>query len=95
MKGVRVVVRGRVQGVGFRAWVVQQATELGLGGQVANRVDGSVEAEAVGPAGALERFVAALRRGPTHARVEQVEAEWFERDESPRRGGHMGFQITR
>jgi len=94
MLAVRVVVRGRVQGVGFRAWVVQRATELGISGQVANRADGSVGVEGVGARGALERFVAALRVGPTHARVEQVEEEWFEREGAPRGGVH-GFHITR
>ena len=48
MNAVRVVVRGRVQGVGFRAWVVREATALGVEGVVRNRPDGSVEAEGVG-----------------------------------------------
>jgi len=89
MRAVRVVVSGRVQGVGFRAWVVQQATALGLAGQVWNRPDGGVEAEAVGPDPALERFVAALRQGPRLARVEEVAEEWFESPEVPR-----DFRVT-
>jgi acylphosphatase len=85
MNAVRVVVRGRVQGVGFRAWVVRAASELGVAGEVWNRRDGGVEAEGVGPPDTLRRFVAALRRGPTHARVEQLVEEWFERE--PPKGG--------
>ena len=89
MKAVRIVVRGRVQGVGFRAWVVRQAAELGVAGEVWNRPDGGVEAEGVGPVTALERFVAALRSGPMHARVEQVAERWFDRPEIP-----SGFHVT-
>ena len=89
MNAVRVVVRGRVQGVGFRAWVVREATALGVEGEVRNRPDGSVEAEGVGRRDVLERFVAALRRGPAHARVEQVVEEWFERGAAIR-----GFRIS-
>jgi acylphosphatase len=89
MQAVRVVVSGRVQGVGFRAWVVREATELGIAGRVWNRPDGGVEAEAVGSGELLERFVAALKQGPRLARVEQVSEQWFESRESPR-----GFQVT-
>ena len=89
MEAVRVVVSGRVQGVGFRAWVVREATAMGLAGRVWNRPDGLVEAEAVGPKSALQRFVAALRQGPRLARVEAVAEQWFECPEAPR-----GFQVT-
>ena len=89
MQAVRVVVHGRVQGVGFRAWVVREAIALGVGGRVWNLADGGVEAEAVGSAAALERFVAALRTGPRLARVEQVSEQWFESREIPR-----DFQVT-
>ena len=89
MRAVRVVVSGRVQGVGFRAWVVREATGLGVVGRVWNRPDGGVEAEAMGPEPALARFVAALRQGPRLARVEQVAEQWFECREVPR-----DFQVT-
>ena len=89
MQAVRVIVHGRVQGVGFRAWVVRQAADFGVRGAVWNRTDGAVEAEAVGPEPALQRFVAALRAGPAHARVEQVAEQWFERAEVP-----SGFRVT-
>jgi len=89
MQAVRVVVSGRVQGVGFRAWAARQGTELGVAGRVWNRPDGGVEAEAAGPRVALERFVEVMRQGPRMARVEHVAEQWFECLEVPR-----GFQVT-
>ena len=68
----RFIVSGRVQGVGFRYFALDAARRDGLQGYVTNRDDGSVEAVAVGEAGALERFERALRRGPSRSRVEQV-----------------------
>jgi acylphosphatase len=68
----RFAVSGRVQGVGFRWFVVQRARELALAGWVRNAADGSVEACASGPAAALDALEAALRRGPAGARVESV-----------------------
>ena len=89
MQAVRIVVTGRVQGVGFRMFVLRRADELGLPGWVRNRPDGSVEAEAVGPEAELTRFVELLRAGPAHARVEQAVAQWFETAGAP-----DGFRIT-
>ncbi len=68
-----VRIRGRVQGVGFRAWVAQMADRLGLDGWVRNRRDGSVEAVFAGPPERVEAAVAACRQGPPLARVEDVE----------------------
>jgi acylphosphatase len=64
-----VTMRGRVQGVGFRAFVEFQATGLDLEGWVRNRRDGSVEAVFCGPAEAVEAMIALCRRGPSSARV--------------------------
>lgn len=75
-RSVRAVVRGRVQGVGFRATTAAQAMSLGLRGWVRNRIDGSVEVLAAGPASALERFVAYLQQGPGTARVTGVALDW-------------------
>ena len=89
MRSVRIVVTGRVQGVGYRAFVVRQADSLGLAGWVRNQSDGSVEAFAAGKPDRLDEFVAALRRGPAHARVEDVRTEWREAAAGPE-----GFRVT-
>jgi acylphosphatase len=70
----RVLVRGRVQGVGFRAWVAQTAVARGLAGWVRNRRDGSVEAVFVGPADAVSVMIESCGQGPLVARVTSVEA---------------------
>jgi acylphosphatase len=67
-------VRGRVQGVGFRYFVVRRATQLGLTGWVANETDGSVRCVAEGPASAIDELEAILRRGPIGAVVDGVSA---------------------
>jgi acylphosphatase len=71
---LEATVRGRVQGVGFRYFVVRLAMELGVVGWVANAPDGSVVIVAEGHAGALDAFEAGLRAGPTGAVVEAVDA---------------------
>jgi acylphosphatase len=68
---VRATVRGRVQMVGFRAFVAHHAG--GLNGSVANRPDGSVECLLEGPAEDVDRVVGLLHDGPTFARVEAVD----------------------
>jgi acylphosphatase len=69
----RVIIRGRVQGVGFRAWVEYTARDHGLAGWVRNRRDGSVEAVFAGPAEAVATMIEACRHGPRGARVDAVE----------------------
>ena len=65
----QVTIRGRVQGVGYRYWVEQQARAHGLEGWVRNRRDGSVEALFAGPEDVVSNMVASCRRGPSSARV--------------------------
>lgn len=78
---VRFVVTGRVQGVGFRWFVVREARGLGLRGYVRNLVDGDVEVVADGDAAAIEQLAAALARGPAVADVRSVaRSEAHERD---------------
>lgn len=72
-KSVRVRIRGRVQGVWYRAWTVQEAKKRCVSGWVRNRHDGSVEALFMGDGGAVDDLIAACRRGPELARVETVE----------------------
>lgn len=69
----RLVIRGRVQGVGYRDAAVQAAFELGVAGWVRNRADGTVEAFVQGNPEAIDRYVAWCRRGPPLARVAEVE----------------------
>ncbi|MGH2449887.1 MAG: acylphosphatase [Candidatus Limnocylindria bacterium] len=70
----RFIVRGRVQGVNFRANAAERAAGLGLTGRIWNRDDGAVELVAEGEAAALERFAGWLREGPRLAQVTAVEA---------------------
>ncbi|MGB3865552.1 MAG: acylphosphatase [Xanthobacteraceae bacterium] len=69
-----VVIRGRVQGVGYRAWVADEARERSLTGWVRNRRDGTVEAVFSGPEDAVAAMLAACRQGPSMARVDAVDA---------------------
>ena len=73
VRTIRLCIRGRVQGVGFRDAMSREAERLGLTGWVRNRADGDVEAVAQGGAAALEALLAWARRGPPAARVEHVE----------------------
>jgi len=70
---VHVVVRGQVQGVGYRAFVEDEALRLGLEGWVRNRRDGTVEALLAGSAAALAEMIAACREGPWAARVSGID----------------------
>ena len=69
MKQVKVVVKGRVQGVLYRNWTVENARELGLKGWVRNRRDGAVEAVFSGSADKVEEMEQRCRRGPPDAMV--------------------------
>lgn len=70
---LRLEIRGLVQGVGYRWSMVEQARQLGIGGWVRNRRDGSVEAVVAGSAQALEQIVAWARQGPRSAVVASVD----------------------
>jgi acylphosphatase len=72
---VHVRIEGRVQGVWYRGWTVEEATRRGLDGWVRNRRDGSVEAVFAGPREAVDAMIEACHRGPPSARVDQVLAE--------------------
>ena len=87
MKRLRVIVRGRVQGVFFRDSARRLAARLGVAGWVHNRADGSVEAVFEGDAGAVEELVAFCREGPPGARVEAVDVTV----EEPQ--GERGFTV--
>jgi acylphosphatase len=88
-----VTIRGRVQGVGYRAWVERQAMAQGLDGWVRNRRDGSVEALFAGPPDVVADMVASCRRGPSSAHVDAViEAPGNSEALNLRRGGD-GFTV--
>ena len=72
---VQLVVRGRVQGVGFRWFVAVAAERLGVGGWCRNRADDTVEVLLCGDAAAVEQVVDACRVGPRWADVEDVEVD--------------------
>jgi len=73
MAAVRVVISGRVQGVGFRAFVERQAHKRGVRGWVRNRRDGTVEALFIGDEPALRDMEASCRRGPSLAVVSRLD----------------------
>lgn len=75
---LHAIVEGRVQGVGFRAFVLEHALELGLTGWVRNRWDGTVEVVAEGPNMELENLLTALRRGPHSYTTSGVQTEWLD-----------------
>lgn len=75
MSAARYYVSGKVQGVWFRASAREQALALDLRGYARNLADGRVEVLAVGEAAALAQFEIWLRRGPTHARVDDLQRE--------------------
>jgi acylphosphatase len=79
---VRVAIRGRVQGVGYRYWLAQRATARGLEGWVRNRRDGSVELRATGEDAAVKALIEACRQGPRAAIVSDVAVSDAEDDGS-------------
>lgn len=77
MERLHAVVRGDVQGVGFRYFVQRRADALGLRGWVRNNDDGTVEVVAEGDKPELEQLKHSLEEGPRTARVARVDAEWM------------------
>ena len=90
MGRARVVVSGRVQGVGYRQHAVEEAHRRGLTGWVRNLPDGRVETLAEGDKDAVEALLAWCRHGPKAARVEEMKVSW-----EPHRGEFTGFRIAR
>jgi acylphosphatase len=74
---LHAIVEGHVQGVGFRAFVLDRALELNLTGWVRNRWDGTVEVMAEGPKMELEKLLAALQHGPRRYTTSDVRPEWL------------------
>ena len=70
-----IVVHGRVQGVGFRYYTLQQAKTLGVRGWVKNNLDGTVEIDAQATKDKMDRFLSAVKKGSPHSRVEHLDVE--------------------
>jgi acylphosphatase len=83
MSAKRLIVSGRVQGVGYRDWLVDRAAALGVHGWVRNRADGSVEALISGDTAAVEELARLCRRGPRLAHVSSIEEDLAEPPEEP------------
>lgn len=79
---IRIIVLGRVQGVGYRKFALAQAKELGVLGSVQNLQDGSVEVYAKASKEVMERFIAMLKEGPSRASVEDLRISVCEADSS-------------
>jgi acylphosphatase len=83
MPAQRLIISGRVQGVGYRYWLRQQAERLGLRGWVRNRRDGTVEALIIGELPHLQELQDICRMGPRMAQVQQIIAAIAGDDGSP------------
>jgi acylphosphatase len=90
---IHVSIRGRVQGVGYRAWVEYQAMASGLDGWVRNRHDGTVEAVFAGRPHIVAEMVALCRHGPPGARVQAVLKETARPEELELRPAGEGFSV--
>jgi acylphosphatase len=86
---LHAVVRGIVQGVGFRDFAQRRAQEIGLKGWVRNLQDNTVEVTAEGSGDQLLKFLSALREGPRAARVSGVDVTWH-----PAHSGFSDFRVT-
>jgi acylphosphatase len=84
----RAVVRGRVQGVGFRYFAERTARQTGVRGWVRNLPDGSVETFVEGSEEAVRRYLEIIREGPRLGKVSAIE------EEESAAAGHTGFEIT-
>jgi acylphosphatase len=85
-----LIIRGNVQGVGFRYFAAKWASGLGLKGWVRNNWDESVESEVEGDRSAVEEFITQMKIGPHHGHVSGVEVNY-----EPYEGHYTSFEITR
>lgn len=76
--GVHIIVKGLVQGVGFRYYAVRQASQLSVKGYVRNLYNGDVEIEAEGDRSLIKEFIKQVKIGPRSAQVKDLKIEWTE-----------------
>ena len=88
-----VIIRGRVQGVGYRAWTQYTARDHGLEGWVRNRRDGSVEAVLAGPPETVADMIAACRSGPPMSRVNALDTQDAHLDDLGQRRAGEAFSL--
>ena len=81
-------ITGKVQGVGFRYFVLREAQKLGINGCSSNKPNGAVQALAQGEKADLEQFIAKVKEGPSFSRVEDVSLNWLNEGEQ-----YFGFEI--
>jgi acylphosphatase len=93
-RSVRIVVTGRVQGVGFRAFLAREATRLGLSGWARNRGFDQVEAFVAGESVAVAEFLELARRGPALARVHAIREEAVDAVASAQPSAGSGFFVA-
>jgi acylphosphatase len=86
---IHIVIKGRVQGVGFRFFAKEQAQKLGLTGWVRNTFDGNVEAIAEGSKNSIDIWISHLQTGPRSAFVTTIKKDWLEA-----KGMFKSFQIA-
>ena len=79
---VNIKITGKVQGVGFRYFVLRQAQELDITGWVSNKPNGDVEALAQGDKADLEQFIAKVKQGPAFSRVDDLTLNWEDGQEN-------------
>lgn len=89
----RVIIRGRVQGVGYRDWTRHVARGRNIEGWVRNRKDGSVEAVFAGSQDGITEMIVACRKGPSSARVEWIEEHEAESSDLDLRRPNEGFSV--
>ena len=85
---VNMKITGKVQGVGFRYFVLRQAQKLSIKGWVSNNSNGNVEALAQGEKEGLDHFIAKVKQGPAFSRVEDVSLNWVNEAEQ-----YFSFEI--
>ena len=88
MEGLSCIVKGRVQGVGYRYFTQNLANTMGLSGWVRNLPDGTVEVLGIGGKEELERFLHKLKAGPIGSHVKGVDFQWLEDQKA-----HSSFEI--